>query len=208
MQKPELKPGWGRSMGIKKFSMIKILVLTLAALMTSSPARAQTVEEAIFFMLYGFESGERVSEPLSQVKVDRLSLNRWSVQSSSMLGTFKNEVEIVADKDKCVYQVRVYDEANVLQQVDVFHFLNVTNYKAGVISMPGGLPGAEGPSIGTIDIYGNGLIDHYYKDASGRELQTQQNNWHRQGVAASRIERLDKAYRFFKERTGCEGRAF
>ncbi len=198
----------------KKFSLLNILVLTLAPAVTCLPVHAQTVEQAIFFMLYGFESEERVNDPLSQVQVHMLSLNRWSVQSASLRGTFKNDIEIVADKDaagkdvKCTYQVKVFDEAGVLQQVDVFHFLNVSEYKADAISLPGAIPGAEGPSVGSIDIYGSGLIDHYYKDANGRELEIQQNRWHRDGIAGSRKSRLDKAYSFFKERAGCEGRAF
>jgi hypothetical protein len=186
---------------------LTVVGLTTAVLVIAHwPAKAQSAEETLWFILFGFDTEVHKNAPLSRTDIHQLSPNRWSIASSSPLGSFVNEVEILADpNNKCSYSVDVYDEKSTLQQRNFFDLSKVSSYKANSSSLPA--PFGEGPSVTNIEMSGNSLYTRYARDpGTGKVVGTTQNTWQRPLVDASG-DRLQRAYNFFQDKF-CKGRPF
>ena len=150
-------------------------VTLIAMLLGCERVLGQTADDALWVMLFGFETEVNNSQPLSQVSIQRLAQNRWSVAASDVLGTRKNIVEIVSNpNNKCKYSVDVYDENNILQQRNFFDFSKVTDYKAESDFIPGYM--GQSTPITNIIISGVGLYTQYNRDqSSGKVIETLMN---------------------------------
>jgi hypothetical protein len=190
----------GRAAPIKVAAIsysLRVVMAATALMAGCMPARAQTAEETVLFMLFGFEAG--TTQP--GIKVVSLSANRWSVEINALDGKIYSETEIVAapadgQGHKCVYSVNAFDRGGVLQKKADFDFSRTSTYKVNAIT-PSSVYGEGLLSEIVVNISGPGLYVAYLRDTQSGEMKASKEDvWNGQVFAPA--DRMQSAFGYFQ----------